>query len=224
MSETIDQGHLRAEAALSRRLEEVEREYRRLRRFNVILLAIVAIILGLGTALVTVSSRYGVPGTVADIVAARQFVLRASDGTVRGVWGIDKDGALRLVLQDAKARPRAKLNLLADGSSGLTFSDSAGRARAVFAFLPDESTSLVLADETGKSRVVLGITNEGSANVVFADRAGATRAGLGVDRNGSGAFTLLDRTGREAAESEPAPPADDTAGAAQPPAQPAKKR
>jgi hypothetical protein len=223
VTETIDQGHLRAEAALSRRLEEVEREYRRLRRFNVILLAIVAIILGLGTALIAVSSRYGVPGTVADIVAARQFVLRASDGTVRGVWGTDKSGALRLVMQDAKGRARTKLNLLSDGSSGLTFSDSAGRARAVFAFLPDESTSLVLADETGKSRVVLGISSEGSATVVFADRAGATRAGLGVDRNGSGSFTLLDRTGRETTETEQSPPPDDSADTPQQPA-PAKKR
>ncbi len=199
--------HLLAEATLSHRLEEVEREYRRLRRLNLMFVVVAAIILGLGVALVTVSSRYGVPGTVADIVAARQFVLRGPDGAVRGVWGTDTGGALRLVLQDAQARPRTKLNLLSDGSSGLTFSDSAGRPRAVFAFLPDQSTSIVLADESGKTRVVLGISDDGGSTMVFADRNGATRAGLGVDRNGSGSFTLTDRTGREITEPEAQPSA-----------------
>lgn len=203
------QQHLRAEAALSSRLEALEREGRRLRRMNMIIFVGAALILGLGVALVAVSARYGVPGTAADIVAARQFVLRGPDGSVRGVWGIDKEGAVRLVLQDGGERPRARLNLLQDGSAGLTFSDSAGHPRAVFAFLPDQSTSIVIADETGKSRAVLGVSDEGGATVVFADRGGATRAGLGVDRNGSGSFTLTDRLGRDLANPEPQPGASD---------------
>jgi hypothetical protein len=213
------QHHLRAEGVLASRIEQLERETRRLRRINLFILVGAAILLGLGAALVGVSSKYGVPGTVADIVAARQFVLRGPDGAIRGVWGIDKEGALRFVLQDAEARPRARFNLLSDGSSGLTFTDSAGRPRAVFAALPDQSTSIVLADETGKSRVVLGVSDQGAATLVFADRGGGTKAGLGVDRNGSGSFTLLDRLGRavapleapgasdEVEDSEPAPPA-----------------
>lgn len=211
MSDSPEQQHLGTEAGLASRLEQVEREYRRLRRFNMILFVGAAVFLGLVVALLVVSSRYGVPGTVADIIAAQQFVLRGPDGTVRGVWGTDKDGALRLVLQDSQGRPRTKLNLLSDGSSGLTFSDSGGHPRAVFAFLPNQSSSIVLADPNGHTRVVLGVNEEGGATVVFADRAGATRAGLGVDRNGSGSFTLTDRTGRDVAEHEPQPSSDDTA-------------
>lgn len=200
-----DQQRLRREGALAARLDVVERESRRLRRTNILILVGAAILLGLGVALVAVSSRYGVPGTVADILAARQFILRGPDGAVRGMWGMDKDGALRLVMQDEQGHPRTRLNLLKDGSSGLTFSDSGGRPRAVFAFLPNQSTSIVLADETGKTRVVLGISDDGGSTVVFADRGGTTRAGLGVDRNGSGSFTLTDRMGRELAEPEAQP-------------------
>jgi hypothetical protein len=194
VSDTLheQQQHLRAEAVLSSRLEHVEREYRRLRRFNMILFVGAAVLLGLIVALVAVSSRYGVPGTVADIIAARQFVLRGPDGAVRGVWGTDKDGAVRLVLQDSQGRPRTKLNLLGDGASGLTFSDSAGHPRAVFAFLPNQSSSIVLADENGKTRVVLGVNEEVAPRCVR--RPGHPRR-PGRGPNGSGSFTLTDRWG-----------------------------
>ncbi|MGH7525159.1 MAG: hypothetical protein ACREMX_00485, partial [Gemmatimonadales bacterium] len=147
---------VRAEAALANRLDHVEREYRRLRRFTIFLLVGGGVLLGLAVAMVAVSARYGMPGTVAEVVAARQFMLRGEDGAIRGLWGTEDDGTLRLVLQDPTERPRVKLNLLNDGASGLTFSDSVGRPRVVFAFLPDQSSSLVFADEGGKTRMVLG--------------------------------------------------------------------
>lgn len=202
------------------RIEELEREYRRLRRFTVSLLIGVAVLLGLAVAFVAVSARHGVPGTVADVVAARQFVLRGEDGTIRGVWGTQEDGTLRFLLQDGAGRARAKLDLLADGASGLTFADSTGKPRAVFAFLPDQTASLVLADEAGKTRSVLGISAEGDATILFADRNGATRAGLGVDARGAGSFTLIDRGGRDVMQPEPEPEAPDT----QPGEPPARRR
>ena len=137
------------------------------------------------------------------MVAARQFVLRGDNGVVRGMWGTEDDGTLRLVLQDASARARVKINLLNDGSSGLTFSDSTGKPRAVFAALPDQSTSIVLADEAGRGRIVLGLSADGGATLVFADRSGGTRASLGVDRNGNGTYTMTDRVGREPVEAAP---------------------
>ena len=204
------------------RIEELEREYRRLKRFTTTLLIAVAVLLGLAVAFVAVSARHGVPGTVADVVAAKQFVLRGEDGTIRGVWGSQEDGSLRFILQDGAGRARTKLDLLADGASGLTFADSTGHPRAVFAFLPDQTASLVLADEAGKTRSVLGISAEGDATILFADRNGATRAGLGVDGRGAGTFTLIDRGGRDvmAPEPEPVQEAPDTqaAGTTAPPA------
>ena len=189
---------------LAQRLYEVERECRRLRRLSVWLLGIVGVLLGLGVAMVFISARHGVPGTVAEVVAARQFVLRGRDGKIRGIWGTQDDGSVRLVLQDAQARQRTKIDLLGDGAAGLTFADTAGQPRAVFAYLPDQGPSLVFADRAGRSRSVLGVSDEG-ANLVFADGGGSTRAGLGVDRRGVGTFTLVDQAGRDLAQPEPEP-------------------
>jgi len=217
-----DAGRMRLEGALSHRIDEVEREYRRLKRINLSLMIGLAILLGLGVALVSVSSRYGLPGTVAELVAAKQFMVRGDDGTIRGIWGAAEDGTVRLMLQDAGGRARVKLDLLADGSSGLTFADSAGQPRAVFAFLPDQTASLVLADAAQRTRAVLGISADGSPTILFADRSGTTRAGLGVDSRGTGALTLVDRSGRNLADPEPeqAPGVEPDTSPAAPPAPP----
>jgi hypothetical protein len=215
-----DAGRMRLEGALSHRIDELEREYRRLKRLNLSLMIGLAILLGLGVALVSVSSRYGLPGTVAELVAAKQFMVRGDDGVVRGIWGTAEDGTIRLMLQDSAGRARVKLDLLADGASGLTFADSAGHPRAVFAFLPDQTASLVLADAAQRTRAVLGISADGSPTILFADRSGSTRAGLGVDNRGTGTLTLEDRSGRNLAEPEqPSEVEPDTATAA-PPAPP----
>jgi hypothetical protein len=197
-----------AQGALLGRLDALERENRRLRRYGTMMVVAIAVILGVTAAMVLFSGRFG-PGATAEVVAAKQFVLRGADGTVRGVWGTERDGTLRFALQDTKGRPRAKLTLLNDGSSGFTFVDSAGHSRVVFALLPDLSASLVFADGAGKTRSVLGISPGGDPTLVFADRDGATRAGLGVDQRGAGTFTLVDRGGRDLgqpdAEPEPEP-------------------
>jgi hypothetical protein len=188
-----EQARHRPEVVFLHRLEALERENRRLRRYSAYAFVGLAILLGLIVALVWVSGRQGAPGTVADQVAARQFVLRDKSGAIRGGWGIAEDGAVRLVLQDAAGRQRVKVSLLHDGTAGLSFADTAGRPRAVFAFLPDQTGSLAFADDAGKTRSVLGISADGSANLVFADRGGSTRAGLGVDGSGKSTFTLADR-------------------------------
>lgn len=188
---------------LQQRLETLEQDNRRLRRLNMITLGGMAVLLGLAVALTFVAGRYGMPGMTADVVSARQFVLRAADGTVRGQWGLDEKGALRLVMQDPNGAARVKLNLLEDGAAGLSFADSAGHARAVFAVLPDQTVSLVLADESGRTRSVLGLSSDGSATMVFADKGGNTRAGLGVDARGLGTFTLYERGVPQFDQAEP---------------------
>ena len=212
-----DQARHRPEVVFLHRLEALERDNRRLRRYSATAFVGLAVLLGLIVALVWLSGRQGAPGTVADQVAARQFVLRDKAGAIRGGWGLGDDGAVRLVLQDPAGRPRVKVSVLQDGTAGLSFADSGGRARAVFALLPDQTGSVAFADDAGKTRSVLGISADGSANIVFADRAGSTRAGLGVDGAGHSTFTLADRmndsapapvtesVGGEAADSQPAP-------------------
>jgi len=105
------------------RLDTLEGENRKLRRQGTILMVVTAALLGLGVALVVTAARHGMPGFVPDVVESHEFVLRDSQGRVRGVWGSDDQGAIRLVLQDYRNKTSIKLNLLDDGSSGLTFSD-----------------------------------------------------------------------------------------------------
>jgi hypothetical protein len=179
--------------AIDDRLTAVEEDNRRLRRLSIALIVITAILAGLAVALMFVASRYGLPGSTAQIVAARQFVMRDADGKVRGLWGTDEKGAVRLVLQDDAGQARMRLSLLDDGATGFALIDSAGHNRAVFAMLPDQSISLALADATGKTRSVLGLARDGSSSLIFTDRTGVPRTTMAVDARGIGTISASDR-------------------------------
>ena len=191
---------------LLERLDAVERDNSRLRRLSIALIALVAILTGLAVAIMVVSAEYGLPGTTADIVAARQIVVRDKAGLPRGLWGVDDSGAVRLVLQDQQGQPRIRLSLLGDGAAGVTLIDSAGHNRAVVALLPDQAVSVVLADGTGKTRSVFGLAPDGNSTLLFADRTGVPRASIGIDSRGLGNFTLSERGSpvEETPEVEPA--------------------
>ena len=68
------------ERGLTIRIEELARENRRLRRLWMGTVVTGALLLGLATALVVVSARHGLPGTVADVIEARQFLVRDGNG------------------------------------------------------------------------------------------------------------------------------------------------
>jgi hypothetical protein len=179
------------EQVLHARLDEIERENRRLRRFGTTMLMGIAVLLGVTVAVFLYSGSLG--AGVPENIAARQFTIRDGKGVNRGTWGVGADGTVRFLLSDLMGRPRVRVSLLPDGSSGVSFADSADRKLLVLGMLPDQSTSFVMSDRSGVPRVVLGMAGNGSANLVFADREGATKAGLGVDGRGQGAFTLADR-------------------------------
>ncbi|HKT61476.1 MAG TPA: hypothetical protein VJQ46_15585 [Gemmatimonadales bacterium] len=211
---------------MAERIQNLEREGRRLRRLWMSTIIGLAVLLGLAASLVIVSAKHGFPGTVADVIESRQFLVRDKGGTVRGVFGATDGGDLRLSLQSSGSRAGVTLTALKGGASGLTFTDSAGKARGVLGLLPDETTSLTFGDRNGQTRSALSLNPEGSATLVFADRTGSTRAGLGVDSRGVGTFTVVDRPG---AARTPEPEADssddagDTGPTAAPAPNPAKK-
>jgi hypothetical protein len=189
------------EAVLGRRVDELERENRKLRR-NGSLVVGLGVMMLLATVTLLVSLRAGA-GQVADAVEAHRFVLRDTDGHVRAVLGLTQDGASRLVLQDRDGRERLRLSLLADGSPGVSFADREGRTRVVLGLLPDETSSLVFADRWGKTRAVLGLSSDESSTLVFADRNGETRVGVGVELDGSAGVTLFEREATPTAGAEP---------------------
>jgi hypothetical protein len=190
------------------RLDALEADNQRLRRMTTALFLAAGLLVGLCVALVVVAARRGLPGSIASVVESESFIVKDTDGNVRGAWGVADDGAMRLVLQDAAGRAALNLTLLSDGSPGITFTDSAGQSRLVLGLLPDQTTTLVFADQNGRTRTVLGLAPDGSSSLAFADRDGDTRAGLGLDQRGIGTFTLQERPTFEAPPE--AAPADTT--------------
>ena len=210
---------------MAERIQGLERETRRLHRLWMGTLFALAVMLGLAASLVIVSAKHGFPGTVADVIESRQFLVRDKDGQVRGVFGATDAGDLRLSLQSPNTRAGVTLTALKGGASGLSFSDSAGKTRGVLGLLPDETTSLTFGDRNGQTRSALSLNPEGSATLVFTDRSGSTRAGLGVDSRGVGTFTVVDRPGAARTPEPEGDSVDDSADtqAPQAPAPPAKK-
>ena len=178
------------ERGLTIRIEELARENRRLRRLWMGTVVSGALLLGLATALVIVSARHGLPGAVADIIEARQFVLRDANGAIRGSWATGDKGSIRLQLQAPGSKAGLSLAVLEGGASGITVRDSAGRSRAVLGLLPDQTVSLLFADENGTTRTVLSLVRGGSSTLVFADRSGSAKVGVGVDSKGQSILTL----------------------------------
>ena len=178
------------ERMLTVRIEEQARENRRLRRLWMGTVVTGALLLGLATALVVVSARHGLPGTVANVLEARQFLLRDANGVVRGTWGTADNGSMRLTLQSPGTKAGLSLTSMADGASGITVRDSAGRSRAVLGLLPDQTVSMLFADENGTTRTVLSLVRGGSSTLVFADRSGDAKVGMGVDARGQSTLTL----------------------------------
>jgi hypothetical protein len=175
----------------------------------------VALLLGLATALVVVASRHGLPGTVADVVEAHQFLLRDRNGAIRGSWATADDGSMRLLLQTPGSKAGLSLSVLGGGASGITVRDSAGRSRAVLGLLPDQTVSLLFADENGTTRTVLSLVRGGSSTLVFADRSGSAKVGVGVDSRGQSTLTLPEppesrATAPEEPDSDPVEPAPAT--------------
>ena len=178
---------------LTRRVEELERDNRRLRRLGTYMLVGMGTLLGLSASIIVVAARHGMPGLVPQVTESRGFLLRDGEGQIRATLGMNKKGAAQLALQDADGRDRLRFSVLADGSSGAAFVDSAGASRIVMGLLPDETSTIVLADHAGKTRTVLGLSKNGASTIVFADAGGVTRAGMGVDQRGFGTFTMVDR-------------------------------
>ena len=206
------------ERGLTIRTGELERENRRLRRIWMGTLVSVALLLGLAAALVIVAARHGLPGTVASVIEAQQFMLRDKDGAIRGSWMAADDGSMRLQLQAPGSKAGLSLSVLAGGASGITVRDSAGRSRAVLGLLPDQTVSMLFADENGTTRTVLSLVRGGSSTLVFADRSGSAKVGMGVDARGQSTMTLPEQAETRAEMPEPldSVAADPPEGAARP--------
>jgi hypothetical protein len=102
-----------------------------------------------------------------QILEAEQFVLRTSEGKVRGAIGITPDGAVGFNLADVRGQTKITLDVSADGSPGLDFYDPQGTLRATFALGPTGTPGLGLYDAGDKLRTSLDVPAANTPGLAF---------------------------------------------------------
>jgi hypothetical protein len=151
------------------RLQCLERKQAELQRANRRLGSITGALLLVAGALVLMGQT---EAKQPQSLEAAQFVLRGSDGKVRGAMGITPDGAVGLNLNDVKGDTRITLDLASDGSPGLDFYDSQGKLRATFALGTTGTPGLGLYDDTGKLRTSLDVPAVNTPGLAFYHEGG----------------------------------------------------
>jgi hypothetical protein len=125
---------------LAIRLDRLERENRRLKRTGAVALVGIAALVLMGQT---------TPGEVANVLEAKQFVLRDSRGDTRAVLALGPDGSVGLGLSDKAGTARAWLSLGPQGSPSFALFDRAARPRATLRLWPDGVPRLALNDKDG---------------------------------------------------------------------------
>ena len=142
---------------LERKQADLQRTNRRLRSFTGALLLVSGAL-----------ALMGQTGTrLPQSLEAEQFVLRGSDGKVRGTMGITPDGAVGFSLADVKGQTRITLDVAAAGTPGLDFYDPQGKLRATFALGPNGTPGLGLYDASGKLRTSLDVPAPNTPGLAF---------------------------------------------------------
>lgn len=117
-------------------------------------------------------------------LSAERFILRDTEGNIRGGWSVDAEGDSRLTISDRQGRTRMSFSVLSSGSPGLSLSNANGRSRAALALLPDETVNLVFADGAGVPRTMLGLSRADAPVLLFADADSDMRISIGLDGYG----------------------------------------
>jgi hypothetical protein len=156
-------------ADLIERLQRLERTQTDLQRTNRRLGSVVSAMLLMTGALLLMGQ---IGARQPQSLEAEQFVLRSSDGKVRGAIGIIPDGAVGFNLADVKGQTRITLDVSADGSPGLDFYDSQGKLGATFALGPTGTPGLGLYDASGKLRTSLDVPAPNTPGLAFYHEGG----------------------------------------------------
>ena len=152
---------------LTERLKRLERRQAELQRTNRRMGSVMgALILLAGSLILMGQTRQP------QSLDAEQFVLRTSDGKVRGAMGITPDGAVGLNLNDIKGQTRITLDVSADGAPGLDFYGPDGKLRATVALGPTGTTGMGLYDAAGKLRTSLDVPAANTPGLAFYRESG----------------------------------------------------
>ena len=149
-------------AALTQRLERLERENRQWKRLASLAVALLGTVILVGA---TVSKKSKVP----DELRAKRIVLVDDAARDRAELSVMTDNRPGLVFSDEAGKPRLMLYLSQYGEPTLSFADTGGRRRIVLN-LDLYGTLLQFADEAGKLRAALAVPAEGEPEMELLGR------------------------------------------------------
>jgi hypothetical protein len=104
--------------------------------------------------------------------------------------------AQQIVLEDAKGKARAMLQLNDDGLPVLRMYDAAGKNRIGVGFAKDGLVGVDLADPKGAERILLSVNSDGLTAIRLFDDAARPRMLLGIDGAGEPALDFYDGEGK----------------------------
>jgi hypothetical protein len=172
--------------ALRKRLDQLEHDHKRLRRFG--LLAFLGLVV---TLLMGQSGRNVVP----EVIEAQRFVVKDATGKSVAALGTDRDGAPLLVLMNSDGRLAATLDVTAQKKPTLTLYDRNSKGRLILAVDSDGSPALAMNDKNGTPRIGLAVATQGSGGLVLYGDRNAARASLGLGTDWSPYLVFLDDNG-----------------------------
>jgi hypothetical protein len=176
-------------AAVTQRLEQLERSHRRLK--SVAACAVVAV------AMLAVMGQARPP---AQTVEAQEFVVKDPAGTVRARLGAYASGTSLTLYHEAGRATLMVSNNKAQGGAHLSLADAAGKIKGLM-LLNQETTGLYLSpvDATGpprSPRVVFEVLSQGTGGFAVYDRNGQTRALFGaITEDGNSVGVVQDKEG-----------------------------
>lgn len=176
---------------LAARVERLERENRRFKRW-----AAVGVLLLGGAVLLGQAA----PERVHDVVQARDFQLLDAQGRSRGGMSVGSDGSLGLNMFDQAGAHRVVLGLSPSGAPMLVLHASTKEGGgASLALLDDGRAALFLDGRDARGSSLLGCSADGSPYLSLTDRAGTPRAQLGLNERLLPSLVILDSAGRSRA-------------------------
>lgn len=167
---------------LTRRLERLERDNRRLKLGGAVVVVGLAALALMGQV---------VPGQLPKVVEAEQFVLRDARGQVSAL--LSAEPFLKgLTVFDEGGKKRAALELIA-GSPRLSLADANGKERVALE-LTGEVSRLALSDLNRRHGVILTLAGaDAMSGLMLADQGRKTRVRLVLEPGGAPRLELADQ-------------------------------
>lgn len=149
-----------SEAELIARLERLERDNRRLKRFAVMALTIAA-------AIGTMAAAQPVP----QKIVAHQFALEDAQGRTQAILGF-RTGNAGLLILDKEGKTRAEFAVDSNGVPSLLMTNGKTEGGPYLTMESDGTSALALFDNQGNARAALSIGADGSPSLLLFDAAG----------------------------------------------------